>query len=145
MSVCMYYWLIRHANRNIISSCVVYPAVPYTYALSHILQDFRGEKIIEHKICILIFSTTFVRYFSHSKKNSARYRKCTKKIFSCKVPAFLVMFQWNLNFSRHIFEIILKYQISWKSVQWETSCSMRTDRWTDMTLNSRIYKFCDST
>jgi len=33
-------------------------------------------------------------------------------------------------FSRQIFEIkkILKYQISWKSVQCEQSCSMRTDR-----------------
>ena len=26
---------------------------------------------------------------------------------------------------------ILKYQISWESVQWETSCSMRVDRETD--------------
>jgi hypothetical protein len=31
------------------------------------------------------------------------------------------------------FRKILKYQISWKSVQWELSCSMRTDRRTDMT------------
>ena len=31
------------------------------------------------------------------------------------------------------FQIILSYQISWKSVQWEPSCSMRTDRQTDMT------------
>jgi hypothetical protein len=30
------------------------------------------------------------------------------------------------------FRIILKYQISWKSVQWEPSCSMRTDGQTDM-------------
>jgi hypothetical protein len=28
---------------------------------------------------------------------------------------------------------ILKYQISWKSAQWERSCSMATDRQTDMT------------
>jgi len=25
---------------------------------------------------------------------------------------------------------ILKYQISWKAVKWEPSCSMRADRWT---------------
>jgi hypothetical protein len=31
------------------------------------------------------------------------------------------------------FRRIFKYQISWKSVQWETSCSMRTDGRTDMT------------
>jgi hypothetical protein len=30
-------------------------------------------------------------------------------------------------FSQHIFEKILKYQISWKSVQWEDSICMRAD------------------
>jgi len=36
---------------------------------------------------------------------------------------------WTLKlvFSRQIFRLILKYQISWKSVRWEPSCSMRTD------------------
>jgi len=32
-----------------------------------------------------------------------------------------------LEFSRQIFKKILKYQISSKSVQWEKSCSTRTD------------------
>jgi hypothetical protein len=27
------------------------------FVLSHTLQDFRGEKMIEHKMCVLIFST----------------------------------------------------------------------------------------
>jgi hypothetical protein len=35
-------------------------------------------------------------------------------------------------FSRD-FRKILKFQISWKSVQWEPSCSLRPDRRTDMT------------
>ena len=34
-------------------------AIPYSSALIHKQHDF-GEKIIEHKICVLIFSTTFV-------------------------------------------------------------------------------------
>ena len=38
-----------------------------------------------------------------------------------------------LEFSRQILEKILKYQISWISVQWDSSCFMRTDRRTDMT------------
>jgi hypothetical protein len=37
-----------------------------------------GENVVEHKTCVLIFSTTFVRNIFHSKKNSASYhRKCT--------------------------------------------------------------------
>jgi hypothetical protein len=38
-----------------------------------------------------------------------------------------------LEFSQQIFEKILEYQISRKSVQWEPSCSMRTDRQSDTT------------
>jgi hypothetical protein len=36
------------------------------------------------------------------------------------------------------FRKIPKYQISWKSVQWEPSCYMRTDRQTDIEANSRF-------
>jgi hypothetical protein len=39
-----------------------------------------------------------------------------------------------LDFSRQIFRKKLKYQVSSKFVQWEPSCSMRTDGRTDMKL-----------
>ena len=41
------------------------------------------------------------------------------------------------------FRKILKHQISWQSVQWESSCSMRTDRHDEP--NSRFSKFCNRT
>jgi hypothetical protein len=49
-----------------------------------------------------------------------------------KYPLFLSDFNetWNIWTD---FRKILQYEISWKSVQWEPSCSMRTDRWTGMT------------
>jgi len=39
-------------------------------------------------------------------------------------PLFLADFN-ELEFSRQIFEKILKYRIPLKSIQWEPSCSMR--------------------
>jgi len=51
---------------------------------------------------------------------------------SYKVPLFLSDFKETLIFSSD-FGKILKHEILWKSVQWEPSCSTRTDGRTDMT------------
>ena len=52
------------------------------------------------------------------------------KTSSCKVPVILVGFLQNLNFLTD-FRKKLKYQDASKSVQWESSCSMRSDGRTD--------------
>ena len=49
-----------------------------------------------------------------------------------KCPLFLSHLNETWIFSTD-FRKVLKYQISLKSVKWEPSCSMRTDRLTDMT------------
>jgi hypothetical protein len=61
---------IHHAKRmrRIILSPAACLALPYFSPLSHKRQDFR-EKVIEHKMSVLGFSTTFVRNISHSKKS----------------------------------------------------------------------------
>jgi hypothetical protein len=57
-----------------------------------------GGKIIEHKKCVLIFSTNFVGNMSHSEKNSVRYyHKCSLYMSSRKVSVILARLQWNLN------------------------------------------------
>jgi hypothetical protein len=72
-------------------------------------------------------STTFVWNVSHSKKKLARYDyKCILAIMWSAV--ILVIFWRNFVFFSTDFRIILKYEISWQSVRWEPSCTIRTGR-----------------
>jgi hypothetical protein len=67
----------------------------------------------------------YLWYFSHSKKNSAKYCHKCKNIF--------MQVLMRLEFSQQFFQK-LKYQISSKSVQWKPSCfhaDGRTDRHDD--------------
>jgi len=61
---------IQHAMRmrHIILSPVSCLAQLYFSTLSHKRHYFR-KKVIEHKMCVSIFSTTFVWNISHSKNN----------------------------------------------------------------------------
>ena len=66
---------IEHAMsmRSIRLSSVACPALQYISMLSHKRHDFRGKKVSEYIMRVLILSTTFVRNISHSKTNWARY------------------------------------------------------------------------
>jgi hypothetical protein len=91
--------VIQHAKRmrRIILSSVASQAVPYFSRLSNKRCDFRGKKVTEYKMCVLIFFHSFVWNVRHFNTNSARYYyKCSQS--SCKVPVISVVFLWNLNF-----------------------------------------------
>jgi hypothetical protein len=77
--------------------------------------------------CVLIFSTTFVWNFSHSEEKKTErdmINMCTG--LQEKNALFLKNFNKSWPFLIY-FRKILKYKISWESVQWEMSCSMRVD------------------
>ena len=70
--------LVQHdvLMRYIVTSFVAPLAPPYFSTFSHKCRDFR-EKVVIHRMYVLIFSTMFFETFSHSKKNLARYcQKC---------------------------------------------------------------------
>jgi len=82
-------------------------------------------------------------------------RDMIKKVYrsSCKVAVIIVSQFTETGIFSTYFRKILKCQISWKSVKWELSCSMRTDgererereRRTDRRdeANSRFPQFCE--
>jgi len=47
-------------------------AVPHFFTSTRKQHDFR-EKVIDGKMCVMIFSKACVRNISHSEMNSARY------------------------------------------------------------------------
>ena len=62
--------VIQHAKGmgRIILSLVVSMALSYFFTLTHKGHDIRKKKVIEQKIRVLIFSTTFIRNISDFKK-----------------------------------------------------------------------------
>jgi hypothetical protein len=73
---------------------------------------------------VLIFSTTFFWTISHSQNKSVTYyQKCTCLHIKC--PLFLT--ELNQIWYLRGFRKLLKYQISWRPIQWEPKCSKRTD------------------
>jgi len=50
--------------RRIILQSSTCPARPHVSTLPNKRRDFWGKKIIEHKMCVLIFSTIILNHFS---------------------------------------------------------------------------------
>ena len=145
--VCVFVVLdIRYGMRMRPLSALACPILQNLSTFSHKWHNFRRKKkVTEHKMCVLIFSTTFVWNISQSEKKWEWYDKKICIGLRVKYTLFLSNFNENWIFSTD-FRKIPKYQISWKSVQWEPSCFMRMDRRTDRhdEANSRLSQLCES-
>ena len=114
--------VIQHSMRirHIVLSSVAYLALPYLSTLSHQRHDFRKKKGIKQEMCVTIYSTNFVWNICQPKKNSSRYyHKCTQVFIQGIFLSCQILMK--LEFSRQIFEKMLKCKISWKSVRWDPS------------------------
>ena len=74
------------------------------FQLSHKRHDSR-KNVTEHKMCVVIFSTTFIWNISHSKKNWARYDQKHILVFMYSTRYSSPRLKKKLEFSRQIFEI----------------------------------------
>jgi hypothetical protein len=91
---------------------------------------FSKKKVVDHKMCFL-FLTTSAWNVSHFKKKCVKYNFKNVHWSKCKLRIILVIFQKKTWIFSTDFQIILKYQISWKSVQWKSNCSVLTGEWTN--------------
>ena len=106
--------LIQHATRKrqILLSFVASLVPPHFSTISHKRRDFR-KNVTEYKMCIFIFSTSFIWKISHSKNNSARcYYKC-ENVVMLSTSYFLEILT-KLEISRYSFEKLI-HQILSKS------------------------------
>ena len=75
-----------------------------TYFFPHYLKNgktFGGKNFTEHKMCVLIFSVTFVRNIFVSKKSASCYRK-SEQVFMHRARYF-----WQ-NLTKHEFSYFMK-------------------------------------
>ena len=106
MIVCLYSYLSCHACKTHFLRCSIFLsvaclAVLYFNTLSHKWHDCREIKDTEHKLCVLIFSTT-LKHLSCQEEFSEIFTQMYK-CFHVKFP-FSCEILMKLKFSRQIFE-----------------------------------------
>ena len=127
--------------------CHLWPARLYSIfsTLSHKPHDFR-KKVVQHKMCVLIFFTIFVWIISHYKKKWARYDKKIYIGLHVEYLLFFLDFKEIGFFFRQFFEKYSNIKFHENPSCGSRICSMRRDGGTDMPkLLPRFPQFCERT
>ena len=122
MCVCSLRFPARNAHAPYCHLC---PAPLYNIFPHYLINGtiLEREKKLQNTKCVFWFSVqllceTFLVLWRTERDVVTVYRS------SSKVPVFGVIFWWDLNFLDRSSK---NFEISWKSVQWESSCSIKTD------------------
>jgi hypothetical protein len=109
----------------------LWPAHLY-HIFNHLIHStIFGKKLLNIK-CVFWFSLQLLSEIFLIPRRILWHTTTNLHWSSRNLSIILVKFYWNLNFLG-TFTKIIKYKISWKSVQWQPSTlsSMQTDRQTD--------------
>jgi len=113
-----------------ILSYMACPALHHFPILSHKRYDFREKNYWMQNVCFGFLYNFCLKHFSIWDEMS----EIRQKMHNGHVKCPLLLFDLNETWVFYtVFRKIIKYQTSWKSVQWEQSRSMWTDGRTDMT------------
>jgi hypothetical protein len=112
----------------------------YFSTLSHKRRDFRGKKKLSNINCVFWFYLQLLSETFLILRRTERYMIRNVYWYSSKVPIILVTFNETWVFSTNFLKIF-KYHFSWKSLHWEPSSSIRTDRHDEVI--SCFSRFCE--
>jgi hypothetical protein len=120
-----------------ILSSVAGPALQYFSTLSNKQHNLQGGGKLLNIKCVVIFSTTSV-WNIYILQVSEIWSQCILVFMQCSHYSVQIL----MKFEFSNFKKIFKYKISWKSVQWQPSCSMQMDTDGHDKVNTHFSWFC---
>jgi hypothetical protein len=112
------------------------------HTFSHISYRVRFLENLLNVKCMFWFSLQLLSTTLPTVRRTELNPVTNEQMSSHKIPIIiLVRLEWNWNFLNQFLKNILKYEISWKPVKWQSICSMQTDGHDDT--NSCFSQFCE--